>query len=151
MRECPCHHGCFLQLYASISYTRPKSWYHCHGKNIGFHSYGVPKKILSDQGHHFEVELLKQLCQVYDTEMSRIIPCHPEGNGQCERFNHTLHDLFHSLPPERKSKWPQNLPQIILTYNTSEHAYTRYTPYLLKIAVRLVGPRKEGRQQVVET
>ena len=49
--------------------------------------YGFPNKIISDQGHNFESELLANLCEVAGVQKLRTSPYHPQTNGQCERFN----------------------------------------------------------------
>ena len=52
--------------------------------------YGLPEKILTDQGHNFESDLLKVLCEIAQVKNIRTSDYHPQTNGQCEHFNAAL-------------------------------------------------------------
>ncbi|XP_016300864.1 uncharacterized protein LOC107657336 [Sinocyclocheilus anshuiensis] len=83
------------------------------------------------QGHNFESALILQLCELYQVRKSRTTPYHPAGNGQCERFNRTLHNLLRTLPGSRKRDWVSCLSQVIFCYNTTPHQVTGESPYYL--------------------
>ena len=55
-------------------------------------------------------------------------PYHPQGNGQCERFNSTLCNMLSTLSYEEKSDWKSYLG--CMTHCTM-HASTTYSPYYL--------------------
>lgn len=99
--------------------------------NEWFYKFGVPSRIHSDQGRCFESALLHQLCHLYGVEKSRTTPYHPAGNGQCERFNRTLHNLLRTLPLPRKQDWASCLPQVLYSYNTTPHQSTGESPFFL--------------------
>ena len=66
--------------------------------------YGLPKKILTHQGHNFESQLVADLCALMGVRKIQTSPYCLQTNGQCERFNSTLINMLGTLPKEKKSE-----------------------------------------------
>ena len=71
--------------------------------------YGLPEKILTDQRHNFECNLLKALSEIAQVKKIQTSGYHPQTNGQCEGFNATLINMSGSLPKKPKSIWREQV------------------------------------------
>ena len=86
---------------------------------------------ISDQGRNFESDLITELCKIAGVKKLPTTPYHPQGNGQCERFNSTLCNMLGTLSDEEKSDWKSYLGCLTHTYNCTKHASTTYSTYYL--------------------
>ena len=93
--------------------------------------YGFQEKFISDKGRNFESDLIKELCKIAGVKKVHTTPYHPQGNGQCERFNLTLCNMLGTLSEEEKSDWKSHLGCMTHAYNCTKHASTTYSPYYL--------------------
>ena len=79
--------------------------------------YGLPKKILTDQGQNFESQLVADLCELIGVQKIWTSLYHLQTNGQCERFNSTLINMLGTLHKEKKSEWRNNIGTLVHAYN----------------------------------
>ena len=90
--------------------------------------YGLPKKILMEQGRNFESQLVADLCELMGMQKIWTSPYHLQTYGQCERFNSTL---LGTLPKEKKSEWKNHIGTLVHTYNCTQNSATGFSPYYL--------------------
>ena len=93
--------------------------------------YGWPERLLSDQGGNFESKLIAELCRIGKVQKCRTTPYHPQGNGQCEKFNRTLLSMIGTLEPNQKGRWQDYISSLTQAYNSSRCDSTGFSPYYL--------------------
>ena len=93
--------------------------------------YGLPEKILMDQGQNFESQLVADLCKLMGTQKVQTSPYHPQTNGQCKRFNSTLINIPGTSPKENKSEWKNHIGALVHVYNCTANSATGFSPYFL--------------------
>ena len=94
--------------------------------------YGVPSKILSDQGPHFNNRLIAAFTHILGCHHIKSTPYHPQTNGVIERFNSTFERQLTKLTDQHLNDWDMHLKSIVFAFNTGQHATTRYSPYQLQ-------------------
>ena len=96
-----------------------------------FMYYGIPEKILSDQGRNFESSLIAELCKLTGVKKLRTTPYRPQTNGQCEKFNSTLITMIGTLPSELKYNWQDHVDTLVHAYNCMDTTATNFSPHYL--------------------
>ena len=121
------HSTRYVQVYVTRNQTTQPTAKILWDKFIA--PYGLPKKILSDQGRSFESQLVADLCMLMGTQKIWTSLYHPQTNSQCERFNSTLIGMLGMLPPKKKSKWKNHLGTLVHAYNCTQNSATGFSPY----------------------
>ena len=93
--------------------------------------YGLPEKILSDQGRNFESQLVANHCKLMGTQKLWTSPYHPQTSSQCKRFNSTLIDMLGMLTLEKKSDWKNHIGALVHAYNCMQNSATGFSSYYL--------------------
>ena len=96
-----------------------------------FMYYGIPEKILSDQGRNFESSLIAELCKLTGVKKLRTTPYRPQTNGQCEKFNSTLINMIGTLPSELKYNWQEHVNTLVNAYNCMNTTATNFSLHYL--------------------
>ena len=136
-----CSGGYEYLLVITDHFTRFSQAYPARNKssttaaNIIFNNFicrfGIPSRILHDQGKEWENKIFEQLEKLCGMNKSRTSPYHPMWNGQCERMNQTLLAMLKTLPEAWKSNWKDHVNKLIFAYNCTSNSVTGYSPYCL--------------------
>ncbi|CAF2621992.1 unnamed protein product [Rotaria sp. Silwood2] len=94
--------------------------------------YGIPSRILSDQGSHFNNQLIAAFTAILGCHHIKSTTYHPQTNGAIERFNSTFERQLAKLTNNCISDWDEHLKSIVFAYNTGQHVTTKFTPYELQ-------------------
>ena len=77
----------------------------------------------SDQGHNFECQVVKELCEIAKIDKSRTT-YHAMGNGMAERFNRTLLNMLGTIEDHQKTAWKFHMPTLVHAFNSTGNEST---------------------------
>lgn len=97
-----------------------------------FGTFGTPNTIHLDRGSGFLPATMRKYFSDMGINMSATTPYHPQGNGQCERFNGTIWKTVRLLLHSHKmdmSNWETMLPTALHSIRSLLNTSTNCTPY----------------------
>ncbi len=99
--------------------------------NFWISRHGVPTFIQSDNGIQFAAFMTQEFLAVAKTVQVFSNTYKPRCNGLVERQNRTLAHMFRVFCSRHMDDWDKFLPQVVGAYNSTRHATTGVSPYML--------------------
>lgn len=91
--------------------------------------FGAPKAILTDQGSNFTSALMEEVAKRFKISHTQATAFHPQTNGSIERSHMVLAEYLKQFV--KGNDWNKWLNLVMLSYNTSLHEGTNFTPHEL--------------------
>ena len=99
--------------------------------NKWFARHGTPVRMQSDNATNFTAEVAQELMKASQVTKVTSSPAHPRGNGLVERQNRTLLVLLRVSTSRRMQDWDEYIDGVLGAYNSTRHATTGFSPYML--------------------
>ena len=96
-----------------------------------FPFFGVPRKIVSDQGPQFASEFMCDICRILSIEQNISTAYHLETNAQIERMNHEVAQYLCMYVSYHQDDWTDWLPLAQFALNNWVSASTRESAFYL--------------------
>ncbi len=94
--------------------------------------FGIPSQIITDRDAHWKNGFWKEVCQLMGMKRALTTSYHPQADGQTEILNQGLEIALQAYIGPNRNDWNKYLDGLELSYNTSPHTSTGYSPaYLL--------------------
>ena len=92
--------------------------------------FGLPRNLSSDRGTHFTSELFQAVCREAGIQQQLGSPYHPRSQAQVERQNQLI-DNLKCMCRNNVDEWPELVPHLQFSHNTSRNATTGQSPHEL--------------------
>ena len=96
-----------------------------------FAKHGLPGSIISDRDPRFTSEFFQQLCELLQIKQHMSTAFHPQSDGQTERMNRTLVEMFRGFVGSIFEEWVVHLPSAEFAMNNAFNESIRTTPFFL--------------------
>lgn len=96
-----------------------------------FRIHGLPSSIVSDRDAKFTSDFWVSLFKLTGTALDMSTAYHPQTDGQTERANRTVEEMLRHYCADHEQDWDKLLSAVEFAYNSSVHASTGKTPFML--------------------
>ncbi|GFU24533.1 transposon Tf2-8 polyprotein [Trichonephila clavipes] len=86
--------------------------------------FGVPAKLVTDQGGQFEAELFRRIAAICGTKVAPTTSYHPQCNGKVEHLHRTLKG---AIKTHTNIRWTKSLPTVLLGLTATIRPDISYT------------------------
>ncbi len=97
--------------------------------------FGLPLKLITDQGKEFTNKMAEHLFSSLDIRHSTTSSYHPQCNSQAEVCNKTIAKYLAALVDDSTLDWELYVPALMFAYNTSFHCSIQATPFSLTYGI----------------
>jgi len=105
-----------------------------------FSRFGLPRQLHSDHGSNFESKLVAEICSITGINKTRTTPFHLRFDGQTERANRTILQIFRASIDEQPESWPDRLPTLLAAYRMTPHSVTGISPNMAMLGREVLLP-----------
>ena len=96
-----------------------------------FARHGTPTRMQSDNAPNLTAEVSNEFLKAAHVTKVTSTASHPRTQGLVERQNRTLLTLLRVFCSRRMRDWDQCLDEVMGAYNSTRHATTGFSPYML--------------------
>ena len=104
--------------------------------------FGVPDSLISDNGLQFNSRAFLEFCRDLGIKNRYSTPAYPQSNGQAEATNKAIVNGLKKRLDGAKSRWAEELPNVLWAYRTTPRRFTTETSFSLTYGAEAVIPAK---------
>ena len=121
--------------YAQVYPTHNKEAKTAGEKLINYYilRFGMPGKIIHDQGPKLENTLFQQLSKSCNIKRLCTTKYHSQCNRKVERINQSIISMLKTLESTEKKSSKNHINKLVHTYNCTKNSSTGYAPYFFFI------------------